>query len=322
MRQWQVGDPVGDGNDIGVPDVEYMGYLKGKRRRSSPKRVVEFYSDMSYSKSFYESGSYDLAFLGLKMALDKYEAMSNYQKSEFPDDYFKRDWIVDLCCMAVNAHGEKCRTAIDMIVKLRLPVKLCYDCDLAYPSSYKRCTQCGRSLHDPCRKSPEQIVAEIPDIMAARVWNSEDIQRLVERSLRLMKSNDCRLVRIEPGIGSDTDFVFEKETKYLKTTYVCNYMPQYSWPRIFEDFYSFHNHDGLLADESFQKLIRDTEFKTGFRFKECCGGFGDQFDDDGYNFIFNDLLYLTVDFVMGDGRLAVYDIDLDRMKLSDEYRVY
>lgn len=27
MREWQVGDPVGDGNDIGVPDTRYMGYL-------------------------------------------------------------------------------------------------------------------------------------------------------------------------------------------------------------------------------------------------------------------------------------------------------
>ena len=28
MRDWQVGDPVGDGNDIGVPDTRYMGYLR------------------------------------------------------------------------------------------------------------------------------------------------------------------------------------------------------------------------------------------------------------------------------------------------------
>lgn len=27
MREWQVGDPAGDGNDIGVPDIDYMGYL-------------------------------------------------------------------------------------------------------------------------------------------------------------------------------------------------------------------------------------------------------------------------------------------------------
>ena len=39
MREWQVGDPIGDGNDIGVPDVPYMDYLKkhdyGKTERRS-----------------------------------------------------------------------------------------------------------------------------------------------------------------------------------------------------------------------------------------------------------------------------------------------
>jgi Flp pilus assembly protein TadD len=28
MREWQVGDPIGDGNDIGVPDTKYLNYLK------------------------------------------------------------------------------------------------------------------------------------------------------------------------------------------------------------------------------------------------------------------------------------------------------
>lgn len=35
MREWQVGDPVGYGNDIGVPDIKYMGYLKDSRENSS-----------------------------------------------------------------------------------------------------------------------------------------------------------------------------------------------------------------------------------------------------------------------------------------------
>ena len=34
MREWQVGDPIGDGNDIGVPDIPYMGYLKNKDKRT------------------------------------------------------------------------------------------------------------------------------------------------------------------------------------------------------------------------------------------------------------------------------------------------
>ena len=34
MREWQVGDPIGDGNDIGVPDTKYMGYNKSRSNRS------------------------------------------------------------------------------------------------------------------------------------------------------------------------------------------------------------------------------------------------------------------------------------------------
>ena len=30
MREWQVGDHIGEGYDIGVPDTKYMGYLKDK----------------------------------------------------------------------------------------------------------------------------------------------------------------------------------------------------------------------------------------------------------------------------------------------------
>ena len=224
--------------------------------------------------------------------------------------------------MTLNRHDREFQNALDIIVGKNLRVKLCMDCECAYPADYECCTRCGKKLYDPFVKTPEQIAAEIPEIMASRVWNEEDIQRLVDRSIRLMKSNDCRLVKIDSRIASDIDFIFEKEHKYFKTTYVCNYIPQYSWPRIFEDFISYHNHDKLLADESFKKLIRDTEKKTGFKFRKCSGGFGDQFDDDGYNFVFNDKIYLTVDFDMGDGRLAVFDIDLDNMKLSDDYRVY
>lgn len=52
MREWQVGDPIGEGNDIGVPDTKYMGYLKKNNqnnhsRNSSPK-------DIELSKQYYE----------------------------------------------------------------------------------------------------------------------------------------------------------------------------------------------------------------------------------------------------------------------------
>lgn len=44
MREWQVGDPIGFGNDIGVPDIPYMGYLKNNvgdddRRTNNPSNA-------------------------------------------------------------------------------------------------------------------------------------------------------------------------------------------------------------------------------------------------------------------------------------------
>ncbi len=37
MREWQVGDPIGDGNDIGVPDTKYTGYLRNNNENNRPK---------------------------------------------------------------------------------------------------------------------------------------------------------------------------------------------------------------------------------------------------------------------------------------------
>ena len=39
MREWRVGDPIGDGNDIGVPDIPYMSYLKDNDGESSKEDI-------------------------------------------------------------------------------------------------------------------------------------------------------------------------------------------------------------------------------------------------------------------------------------------
>lgn len=137
--------------------------------------------------------------------------------------------------------------------------------------------------------------------------------------MTLMNSNDCRLVEIA-DTNYGIDFKFEKEHKYFKTTYICEYVPGSA--RVFEDFGTMHNHDKLLMDESFKRLIRDTEDRTGFTFKECDGGFGYELDSTRFDFIFNDDINVIVRFDMGDGKTAVYDLDLDNMRLSEDYRVY
>ena len=53
MREWQVGDPVGDGNDIGVPDTKYMGYLNNDYADSDSSGSFELpRRDIIYKDSY------------------------------------------------------------------------------------------------------------------------------------------------------------------------------------------------------------------------------------------------------------------------------
>lgn len=52
MREWQVGDPIGDGNDIGVPDIKYMDYLKNNDRNTSRRQNNIKSDDIKKSNMF------------------------------------------------------------------------------------------------------------------------------------------------------------------------------------------------------------------------------------------------------------------------------
>ena len=53
MKEWEVGDPIGMGNDAGVPDIPYMGYLNnGSRRDDEPP---EDYDYQDYNRSNYKN---------------------------------------------------------------------------------------------------------------------------------------------------------------------------------------------------------------------------------------------------------------------------
>ena len=52
MREWQVGDPVGDGNDIGVPDTRYMGYLKDDESYED-EIADDFKFHMNHAREYY-----------------------------------------------------------------------------------------------------------------------------------------------------------------------------------------------------------------------------------------------------------------------------
>ncbi len=315
MREWQVGDPVGDGNDIGVPDIPYMGYLSDSDDELSVTDTFKFFMNSARFNSGKNDG---MAFSYLKSAFEMYERMGGSQKSQLSDEPFNRYWVVDLCCRTLNAHGNESRNAYEIIKRLNLNANVCMDCDCMYPSDYSHCIRCGKEL-EHYGKTPEKLAEELEGILRQMMYDKSKIAELVSRSLILMKSNGCKIVGIE-STGHGYDFIFEKEHKYFKTRYICEYV--YDTVRIFEDFGIEHDYENLLADESFKKLIRDTEKRTGFTFMECDGGYGSDLDRNGFDFVFNDEIYVIARFDMGDGRTAVYKIDLDNMRLSDEYDVY
>ena len=61
MREWQVGDPAGDGNDIGVPDTRYMDYLK-EDDGGADEKVEDFRFYFRQFYGGYRAMNYDLAF--------------------------------------------------------------------------------------------------------------------------------------------------------------------------------------------------------------------------------------------------------------------
>ncbi len=80
MREWQVGDPIGDGNDLGVPDIGYFDYLRDKSDDESYERGerVHYSSKPEYSydecienaKRLSDNGNYLKAIDFYDLALD------------------------------------------------------------------------------------------------------------------------------------------------------------------------------------------------------------------------------------------------------------
>ena len=274
MREWQVGDPVGDGNDIGVPDTRYMDYLRQRDRDSSGNLVDEFKSDYSNSMDFFKLHHEEDAFMMLESAFRIYMKMDDNQKSQVLYNPFNRDWAIELCCNTINRHDKRMQSAIDIIVQNRYSARMCRGCDLVYPYYHEICPECGKPLEDITGKTPEEIGEQL--------------------------SRELKTV------------IFDE----------CAYNPEYMGPLAFEEFETRHNHNDLLSDGRFKKLVRDTERETGFKFMGCSGGYGAKLDYGGYGFIFTDEIDISVKFDMGDGRNEVYNLDLKNMELSKDYIVF
>ena len=73
---------------------------------------------------------------------------------------------------------------------------------------------------------------------------------------------------------------------------------------------------GFFDYDEFQKLIKS----VGLEFIDCRGGYKTEYTVFPDEFQLKDEIEILVRFRLGPDKVRVYDLDLDRMKLSEEYR--
>jgi tetratricopeptide (TPR) repeat protein len=83
LKMWEAGAPIGDGNEIGIPDIEYFDYLKDKSGDNDHYRSDYDYRDyaprehnlnydelLKMAKQSYENGNYGESLNYYNRALD------------------------------------------------------------------------------------------------------------------------------------------------------------------------------------------------------------------------------------------------------------
>lgn len=318
MREWQVGDPIGDGNDIGVPDTRYMDYLREDEEEDELLDEFRFYYNQANGE--FMAKNYDLAFNFLKDSFEIYQDLNQKQKRELSENPFNHFFVVELLSAIYNRHDER-HSAVNKIIEVQKLNLISCDCGNIYPESHERCCNCGKSFNK--REYFEgKIRMQLTEVLTGIVYDKQAISELVERIVILIESNNCRLIEIDEIDFMNIHFIFEKEHEYFTTRYICLFCQENHDLRIFEDFEVRHDHTKLLQNERFQKSIKDTERKTGFKFRECDGGYGARLDKNRFDFIFTDDVDVIARFDIDSTHFAVFDVDLDNMELSKDHMDY
>lgn len=191
-----------------------------------------------------------------------------------------------------------------------------------FPHYYTECGNCGKPF-EFLKQDPDIVRDQITDILEQMFVESHYIIMLCHKSISLIKSNDCMLSEISKNLDAIL-FTFKKEHRYFYTEYECVFIKDFfRTDRVFYDYTIRSNYEKLLRNDSFKKLIKEKENQTGFTFDSCAGGYENpDFDIVTEDFTFNSKYKIYIRFKTQDNKLAVYDIDLDSMKLSDECTIY
>lgn len=115
-------------------------------------------------------------------------------------------------------------------------------------------------------------------------------------------------------------FHFIQENEYVKTTHVMTYrqdeFSSYNPYKNFYESYSEHNHEKLIANPRFKKLIES----TGFEFEGCGGGY-ETCLESVYDVELTGEIRIRVSFKVGN-KIRVYKLNLEEMKLCPDYYEY
>ena len=136
-----------------------------------------------------------------------------------------------------------------------------------------------------------------------------------------MKAADYQGFYIRKEYGFEVYyFNFIQENEYVKTTHVMTFIqdPDYSSPyKIFYESHSEHNHEKLLENPRFKRMIES----TCLEFSGCGGGYRPYLKEIYTDVTLTGKIDIQVYFNVNDKRRQ-YQLDLDNMRLSSEYNEY
>ena len=167
-------------------------------------------------------------------------------------------------------------------------------------------------------KAGEETLEYIADHACA---TSPQKLQLKAKIRQYMKARDFNGFYIRKELGFEVYyFHFIQENEYIKSTHVMIFIrdPNYYSPyHAFHDFYSRHNHDKLLLNPRFKRLIED----VGHEFDGCQGGYETHLANSFSDITLTGRIRVKVYFNVGRNR-RVYELDLDEMRLSSDYDEY
>lgn len=141
---------------------------------------------------------------------------------------------------------------------------------------------------------------------------------LKNKVISLLKAKDCTGLTVDMSGVGECNFIFTRENRYVKTIDEFYYnVDLKNDQRVFWDCYTSHDYDNLLKSPEFQNLIE----RTGMEFVRCGGGYVTDYSMADDEFSFRDEIEIKLYLKAGSSQ-RIYELDLDRMELSEDYFEY